>query len=444
MTARTAGSLSEDWWALILGLAIIAAAVGACFAGFNLNDLISAPAVWDGLSDGWGQAIHDLLRYVGFGLVLLVCLTAAAANIGYRPSRFAASFTVVYVLSILILFASAWRNSRQLYVETPLIALVLGLILANVAKLPSWMETGLRAEFYLKIGVVLLGASLPLPIIMQAGPVALAQASIGSVVTFAVIYTTARFLKLERRLSALLAGGGSICGISAIVAIAGAVRAKREDISVATTMVVGWALVMIVVLPLLAWAWWLPSGVGGAWIGTSEYADAAGYAAAQTFGRIAISGAPEQSLQAYTLVKIIGRDMWIGVWAAGLSLVSLLRWEPSETRHGADLSQIWVRFPKFILGFFLASAAITIASRWFPGTSFGALRPGLLAPVEAMRNWLFTFSFLSIGTSLRIRTLAPVTGNAFVAFSAGVAVNLILGYILSAVVFASYWTTLGR
>jgi len=444
MTVRGGRSLSEDWWALILGLAIIATAVAACFVEFDLTAMISAPAVWDGLSDGWGQAIHDLIRYIVLGAVLLVFLTAAAANIGYRASRFAASFAIVYMLSILILFASAWRNSRQLYVETPLIALVLGLILGNLSKLPTWLETGLRAEFYLKIGVVLLGASLPLPIVMQAGPVALAQASIGSVATFATIYTTARFLKLERRLSALLAGGGSICGISAIVAIAGAVRAKREDISVATTMVVGWALAMIVVLPLLAWAWWLPSGVGGAWIGTSEYADAAGYAAAQTFGRIAISGAPEQSLQAYTLVKIIGRDVWIGVWAAGLSLVSLLRWEPSETQHGVDLSQIWTRFPKFILGFFLASAVMTIASKWFPGSNPGALRPALLAPVEAMRNWLFTFSFLSIGTSLRIRALAPVTGNAFVAFSAGVAVNLMLGYVLSAIVFGSYWTTLGR
>ena len=444
MTVRGGRSLSEDWWALILGLAIVAAAMVACAMGRDLNGLISAPALWDGLAEGWGQAVGGLSHYAGLGLVLLVCLTAAAANIGHRPRRFAAGFTVVYILSILILFAAAWRNSRQMYLETPLIALVVGLILANVAKLPAWLETGLRAEFYLKIGVVLLGASLPLPIVMQAGPVALAQASIGSVATFAVIYTTARFRQLDRRLAAMLAGGGSICGISAIVAIAGAVRARREDISVATTMVVGWALVMIVMLPLLAWAWYLPAGVGGAWIGTSEYADAAGYAAAQTFGGIAISGSPDQSVRAYTLVKIIGRDMWIGVWAAALSLVALLKWEPAESRHGIDLSQLWTRFPKFILGFFLASVLITIAGKWLPGGNIGPIRPELLAPIETLRNWLFTFSFLSIGASLRIRSLAPVTGNAFIAFSAGVVVNLALGYILSAIVFRSYWSALGQ
>ena len=68
----------------------------------------------------------------------------------------------------------------------------------------------------------------------------------------------------------------------------------------------------------------------------------------------------------------------------------------------------------------------------------------LLQPIEALRNWLFTFSFLSIGASLRIRELAPVTGNAFVAFSVGVVVNLVIGFILSAEVFESYWSAITR
>ena len=406
--------------------------------------MVSAPAAWSTLDEGFGQAGHDFMRYAGLGLALLAMLTAGAAGIGHRPSRFAAGFIIVYGLSCAILFAAAWRTSRQLYIETPLIALVLGLVLGNLFKLPAWLESGMRAEFYLKTAVVLLGASLPLPVIMQAGPVALAQASIASVVTFAVIYATARFLDLDRPLAALLAGGGSICGISAIVAIAGAVRAKRADISIATTMVIGWALAMIVVLPLLARAWYLPAGVGGAWIGTSEYADAAGYAAAQTFGGLALYGTPDQAVRAYTLVKIVGRDVWIGVWAAAMSLVSLTWWEPKESRRGFEPSQIWTRFPKFILGFFLASAAITIAGIATPAEAFGTVRTGLIGPIETLRNWLFTFSFLSIGASLRIRTLAPVTGNAFVAFTAGVVVNLVLGYILSAVVFESYWSTLGQ
>ena len=324
------------------------------------------------------------------------------------------------------------------------IALVLGLVLANVTRLPAWLEPGLRVEFYIKIAVVLLGAGLPLPVILQAGPIAIVQASIASIVTFFIIYRVARFLDLDKRLGAMLAAGGSICGLSAVIAIAGAVRARREDISVATTIVVGWALVMIVLLPLLARAWYLSAGVGGAWIGTSEFADAAGFAAAQTFGSFTgtggVSGTADQALWSYTLVKVVGRDMWIGIWAAVLSLVAVTRWEPKEQDGKIHLVQIWTRFPKFILGFAVASLLITWAADGHSFADFSIVtRPRLIEPIDTLRNWAFTFSFLSIGASLRIRKLAPVTGNAFVAFSVGVLVNLVLGFVLSSMVFGSYW-----
>lgn len=441
--------LAEDWWAAIVGLGVVIAAIVAFASGGNLNWLAVTPRIWSTLPDLIDQLAGDAGRYLTLGAVLLSAFVVAAWLMGQRPVRFAAGFVGVYGVSILILTASAWDTSRKLNVETPLIALVLGLLLANVFRLPAWLESSLRVEFYIKIGVVLLGATLPLPVIVLAGPIAILQASVASVVTFLVIYSVARFLEIDRRLAAMLAGGGSICGISAIIAIAGAVRAKRQDISVATTMVVGWALVMIVLLPLLARAWYLPAGVGGAWIGTSEYADAAGFAAAQTFGGFArnasIAGTPDQALWAYTLVKVVGRDMWIGIWAALLSLIAVTRWEPAESGRGVDLTQIWTRFPKFILGFVVASLLITWASHGHSFADFDTItRPRLMAPIDTLRNWAFTFSFLSIGASLRIRRLAPVTGNAFLAFSIGVVVNLVLGFILSAVVFPSYWGSIAR
>ncbi len=441
--------LAEDWWAVLLGLSAVIAATIAFLSGSSLEWFAVAPRAWSTMADLLTQFTHDGLRYAALGTVMLVMFTGAATMMRLSPGKFATAFAVIYVLSILILCATAWRNARQLYLETPIIALVLGLILSNLIRLPDWLETGLRAEFYIKIGVVLLGAALPLPVLVLAGPIAILQASVGSVVTFYVIYRVARFLDLDRRLAAMLAGGGAICGVSAVIAIAGAVRAKREDISVATTIVVGWALVMIVLLPLLARAWYLSAGAGGAWIGSSEYADAAGFAAAQTFSGFArteaIAGTPDQALWSYTLVKIVGRDIWIGIWAAVLSLISVTRWEPRENGGSVDLAQIWTRFPKFILGFFLASLLITWAGQDHSFADFDIVtRPRLLAPIDTLRNWAFTFSFLSIGASLRVRRLAPITGNAFVAFSVGVVVNLVLGFILSAVVFESYWSAISR
>src|SRR5947208_7040515 len=114
-----------------------------------------------------------------------------------------------------------------------------------------------------------------------AGPVAILQASIVSVVTFAVIYWVGTRLGLDRRFAATLGAGGAVCGVSAAIAIAGAVGARKEDAPIAITTVVLWAIVMIFALPFAARSLGLSAGVAGAWIGTSEFADAAGFAAAQ-------------------------------------------------------------------------------------------------------------------------------------------------------------------
>jgi uncharacterized membrane protein YadS len=116
-------------------------------------------------------------------------------------------------------------------------------------------------------------------------------------------------------------------------------------------------------LPLISLALSLPAGVGGAWIGTSEFADAAGFAAAQIYGGFAatatISGA-DQAVWSYTLTKVGGRDVWIGVWAPILSIISVTRWEVAET-GGGGIAEVWWRFPEFVLGFLLASLLITFA-----------------------------------------------------------------------------------
>src|SRR5580658_8087686 len=120
---------------------------------------------------------------------------------------------------------------------------------------------------------------------------------------------------------------------------------------------------MIIVLPLVAHALHLPAGVGGAWIGTSEFADAAGFAAAQTYAQIAasgdIAGTGDQAVFAYTLIKVVGRDVWIGIWAFVLAIVATTRWERAETGRKPEAAEIWWRFPKFVIGFLLASVLVT-------------------------------------------------------------------------------------
>ena len=158
-----------------------------------------------------------------------------------------------------------------------------------------------------------------------------------------------------------------------------------------------------------------------------------------------IAGTPEQAINAYTLIKVVGRDVWIGIWAFVLSIISITVWEKSETGRKADAAQIWWRFPKFVVGFLLASLLISFAIRSYSYGDYSKLvKPGLVVPLITMRTWAFTFCFLSIGLTTRVRELSSSGTKPFWAFTAGVIVNLLLGYILSVHVFADHWANLGH
>ncbi len=202
-------------------------------------------------------------------------------------------------------------------------------------------------------------------------------------------------------------------------------------------------------LPFIAQALDLSAGVGGAWIGTSEFADAAGFAAAQTYGNLAshsaVAGTSDQALFAYTLIKVVGRDVWIGIWALVLAIIATTQWERSETGCKPEAAEIWWRFPKFIIGFLLASLLVTLVSTGYSLADYNkAVVPSLVAPIKDLRTWAVIFCFLSIGLTTRFRELASGGKKPFLAFSAGAIVNVIIGFILSAVVFAAHWENLAR
>lgn len=437
----------EDWWAVWLGLSIVILAYVFYFAGSSISWIAVAPAKWSTLSQLAHQFSTNAIRYLALLGAFLILFTVVIRFIGQKPRAFIPSFIFVFTLSTIIYFAGNWDQASRYNLEPPLVALVLGLIISNVIGLPRWLDAGFRVEFYIKLGIVLLGATLPFTLIIWAGPVAILQASIVSIVTFLVIFFTARKLGLDHRLAAVLGAGGAVCGVSASIAVAGAVRAKKEDPPIAISLVVLWAIVFIFVLPLVSRTLHLPTGVAGAWIGTSEFADAAGLAAAQSYGGLAgahlgISGTADQALASYTLIKVIGRDIWIGIWAFIMALLAITVWERSETHSKVQVGQIWWRFPKFVIGFLIASVLTTLVVHGNSLADYNKLvKPSLIAPITSLRTWSFTFSFLCIGLTTRFRELANAGIKPFVAFTAGVVVNVILGYILSVIIFGHYWSS---
>jgi uncharacterized membrane protein YadS len=144
-------------------------------------------------------------------------------------------------------------------------------------------------------------------------------------------------------------------------------------------------------------------------------------------------------------MKVVGRDLWIGVWAIILSIVATTRWEDTGIANRASPGEIWRRFPKFVIGFVVASAFITLVAQAAGHARFGgATTADLVTPIKNLRTWAFAFGFLSIGLTTRFRDLAGIGVRPFVAFSAGVVVNVAIGFVLSVLVFGDYWTHLGQ
>lgn len=438
----------EDWWAVWLGLSIVIVAYAFYISGSSISWIAVSPAKWSNLSQLAAQFSKNGIRYLALLAAFLILFTVVISFIGQKPKAFILSFIFIFIISIIIYAAGNWDQANKYNLEPPLVALALGLFISNVIGLPRWLDAGFRVEFYIKLGIVLLGATLPFTLIIWAGPVAILQASIVSLVTFLVIFFGARKLGLDHRLAAVLGAGGAVCGVSASIAVAGAVRAKKEHPPIAISLVVFYAIILIFLLPLVARAIHLPTGVAGAWIGTSEFADAAGLAAAQSYGGLAgshlgIAGTAEQALASYTLIKVIGRDIWIGIWSLVLALIAVTVWERSETNSKVEVGQIWWRFPKFVIGFLIASVLTTLIIQAHSLADYNKLvKPSLILPITALRTWVFTFSFLSIGLTTRFRELAAAGIKPFAAFTFGVIVNVALGYFLSVVVFGHYWASI--
>jgi len=355
---------TEDWWSVWLGLGTVLLALVTFWAGSPIKSWAVTPGKWSQFS-AVGQDLAKngagyLTIFGFFGVVFAISMTI----MGHKLSQFITGFVLLFATSLAIFYGAGWKVMQDYNVEAPLLALILGLAISNSLVIPEWLKTSLRTEYYIKTGIVLLGATLPLTLIVSAGPMAFLQATIVSVTTWLTIYWAAtRIFKLDPQFAAVLGAGGAVCGVSASIAVGGAVKAKKDQISIAIGVVTVWAIVMIfaltIALKTLVPATLSP-GVAGAWVGTSEFADAAGFAVvaelATRFG--------DAPINTFTLMKVIGRDIWIGLWCLILAVVSVVYWEKKEPGAAKKVGTgiIWERFPKFVIGFLAASVIMSFVA----------------------------------------------------------------------------------
>jgi len=119
-------------------------------------------------------------------------------------------------------------------IEYVLWAIVIGLIIANTTGVPRIFETGVATyEFWLKAGIVLLGARFLLGDVLHLGGISLLLVAIAVSLSLTFMHVLGRAFTLKPKLTSLLAVGSSICGVSAIIAAKPAIDADDEDASYA-------------------------------------------------------------------------------------------------------------------------------------------------------------------------------------------------------------------
>ncbi|MEU4234238.1 putative sulfate exporter family transporter [Nonomuraea sp. NPDC026600] len=310
-------------------------------------------------------------------------------------------------------------------IEYPVYAIALGLIgnaVLTATGLRERLSGGFRTEFFIKTGLVLLGASINLKVIVTAAGPAIAQAVVLISCVFLFTWWLGGRLGLDDKLRALLASAVSICGVSAAIAAAGAVQAKKEQLAYSASLVIAFALPSIFVLPWLAGVLGLSPEVAGAWIGGNIDTTAAVTAAGAIVG--------EQALQVATIVKVT-QNALMGVVAVALTAYFAFKVERRPDAPRPRPADLWHRFPKFVLGFVAASVIAT----WYLGVGGDKAAIGV---VNDLRVWFLILAFVSIGLEFRLSSLREAGWRPVGVFAAATAVNLLLALGLAALLFGGF------
>jgi uncharacterized integral membrane protein (TIGR00698 family) len=302
---------------------------------------------------------------------------------------------------------------------------LLGNVVLTQLGLRARLVRGLRTEFFIKTGLVLLGASINLAVIVSAAGPAIVQAVVLITVVFGFTWWLGGRLGLDDRLRALLASAVSICGVSAAIAAAGAVQARKEQLAYTASMVIVFALPSIFLLPAAVDALGLDQAVGGAWVGGNIDTTAAVSAAGAIVG--------EEALQIATIVKTT-QNALLGVVAVALTAYFAVRVEGRAASGRERARELWERFPKFVLGFLAASIIATL----FTTAVGSADAKPYITIVNDLRTLFLILAFVSIGLEFRVAPLREAGWRPVGVFASATVVNLAVGLGLAVLLFSGF------
>ena len=410
---------SEDWWAIWLGGLLIAIAV------FELVTAVPGVGRWTADPRAAFEGRVLALALLGLGLALITALAARVMGESFILHQ--AGFFALFLLAVLSYFLANQTGIRAAGVGYAFWALLLGLVVSNTVGTPGWLKPALRSELYIKTGLVLLGAEILFNRILSLGPPGLFVAwLVTPIVIFFMYRFGTRVLKIASpSLVIVIAAATSVCGVSAAIAVAAAARAKKDELTLAVGMTLIFTVAMMILMPMGIRAIGMDLIVGAAWIGGTVDATGAVVAAGAMLG--------EEAGQVAAVVKMI-QNILIGVVAFSVAVYWVTTIEKKSGTTRPAITEIWTRFPKFILGFIGASVLFSFVL--VPTLGDEAVT-GVLDLTSDFRGWFFCLAFVSIGLESNIRDLLSQVGGGrpIQLYIVGQTFNLVLTLIAAYLAF---------
>lgn len=415
--------LNEEWLIVLIGFVILA--LIAIFPEFMNNIKMLNIKTLD-TSVGW---INTAYTFVFLFLIILISALAMR-----KPAKgIFLSFLVIFILTMLAQLCASIPFCKEYGLESVLFAVLFGLIISNIFGVPEWLKSAIQSEFYIKIGIICLGATIIFGEIIKSGAYGLAQALLVVLgVWYFAFWISRKWFGVDDEMSTMIASSVSICGVSAAIATCGTIRGNQKKLSYVISLVMVVAIPMLYIMPLLC-DWILPfifpnndiaaQQVAGAWLGGTI----------DTTAAVAASGAILGDVAGDTAVIVkASQNVLLGVAAFAISLF----WSVRDTNSVMETkgTMIWHRFPKFVLGMVVASAVFSI---WFKG---GVDIDGTMVKYKAIaKNFqgiFFSIAFVCIGLETRFKEIFTKENTpSLKAFLTAQTFNIIFTFIVAVVIF---------
>jgi len=353
-------------------------------------------------------------------LILGTLFGVAVKLQGEKLRDFIPAFIALFVIAIIVRMVSAEFTLKR-YLEWAFWALLIGLLIANTVGIPKWLRPAIRTEFYIKTGLVIFGFSVLFSNIAKFGLYGLGIAwGVTPIVILFMWWFGNKVLKITNKpLLITLSAATSVCGTSAAIATGAASGAKKEDLSVAISISIIFTIIMMVFEPMIIEWTGMGQIMGGALIGGTVDSTGAVVLAGSALG-------PEAE-QVASLVKMI-QNILIG-FIAFFVAIFFARKVDKTGKSEVGAVEIWNRFPKFIIGFMVASIVASVI--FVP--AFGAEKTGAINKVLGQfKDWAFVLAFTSIGLDTNFKKIAKSMqgGKVLWLYIVGQTFNIILTFAI--------------